>query len=102
MSFLRSLQAKVLLAALIPGSVILIIVAVIALFQYGATVLEIVEERDSKLAMLTAHQLSDGLVRHTRILETVASEGAFRYWTRSRPVCQSLRHEASFANSTEE
>ena len=47
----------------------------IALFQYGATVLEIVEERDSKLAMLTAHQLSDGLVRHTRILETVASEG---------------------------
>ena len=54
MSFLRSLQAKVLLAALIPGSIILIIVAVIALFQYGATVLEIVEERDSKLAMLTA------------------------------------------------
>ena len=40
MSFLRSLQAKVLLAALIPGSIILIIVAVIALFHYGATVLE--------------------------------------------------------------
>lgn len=75
MSPLRSLQAKVLLAALIPGSIVLIIVAVIALFQYGATVLKIVEERDSKLAMLTARQLSDGLVRHTRILETVASEG---------------------------
>ncbi len=75
MSFLRSLQAKVLLAALIPGSIVLTIVAVIALYQYGATVLEIVEERDSKLAMLTAHQLSDGLVRHTRILDTVAGEG---------------------------
>lgn len=75
MSFLRSLQAKVLLAAIIPGSIILIFVALIALFQYGATVLNIVEERDSKLAMLSAYQLSDGLVRHTRILETVANEG---------------------------
>lgn len=75
MSILRSLQAKVLLAAIIPGSIILIIVAVIALFQYGATVLKIVEERDSKLAMLSAYQLSDGLVRHTRVLETIANEG---------------------------
>ena len=75
MSFLRSLQAKVLLAALIPGSIILTIVAVIALYQYGATVLTIVEERDSKLALLSAYQLSDGLVRHTRVLENVASEG---------------------------
>ena len=75
MSFLRSLQAKVLLAAIIPGSIVLIIVAVIALFQYGGTVLKIVEERDSQLATLTSHQLSDGLVRHTRILETVAGEG---------------------------
>ena len=72
MSFLRTLQAKVLLAALIPGSVILIIVAIIALFQYGATVLEIVEERDEQLAKLTAHQLSDALIRHSRVLETVA------------------------------
>ena len=72
MSFLRNLQAKVLLAALIPGSVILIIVAIIALFQYGATVLEIVEERDEQLAKLTAHQVSDALVRHTRALEKAA------------------------------
>ena len=72
MSFLRNLQAKVLLAALIPGSVILIIVAIIALFQYGATVLTIVEERDEQLAKLTAHQLSDALIRHSRVLETVA------------------------------
>ncbi len=78
MSFLRNLQAKVLLAALIPGSVILIIVAIIALYQYGATVLTMVEERDSQLARLTAHQLSDALVRHTRILETVAGNSDVR------------------------
>ena len=78
MSFLKNLQAKVLLAALIPGSMILIIVAIIALFQYGATVLKIVEERDEQLARLTAHQLSDTLVRHTRILETVASAADVR------------------------
>lgn len=72
MSFLRNLQAKVLLAALIPGGVILVIVAIIALFQYGATVLKIVEERDEQLARLTAHQLSDALVRHSMVLEAAA------------------------------
>ncbi len=92
MSFLRSLQAKVLLAAIIPGSIILIIVAVIALFQYGATVLTIVEERDSKLAMLSAYQLSDGLVRHTRILETVANEG-------DSPVLDSVATRLSIATA---
>ncbi len=90
MSFLRSLQAKVLLAALIPGSIILIIVAVIALFQYVATVLEVVEERDSKVAMLSAYQLSDGLIRHTRILETVANEG-------DSPVLDTVATRLSFA-----
>ena len=92
MSFLRSLQAKVLLAAIIPGSIILIIVAAIALFQYGATVLTIVEERDSKLAMLSAYQLSDGLVRHTRILETVANEG-------DSPVLDSVATRLSIATA---
>ncbi len=92
MSLLRSLQAKVLLAALIPGSIILIIVAVIALFQYGATVLTIVEERDSKLAMLSAYQLSDGLVRHTRVLESVASEG-------DSPVLDTVATRLSFATA---
>ena len=72
MSFLRNLQVQVLLAALIPGSAILIIVAIIALFQYGATVLNIVEQRDTKLARLTAHQLSDALARQTRVLEKVS------------------------------
>ena len=78
MSFLRNLQVKVLLAALIPGSVILIIVAIIAPFQYGSTVLEVVEERDMQLAKLTAHQLSDTLARHTRVLETAAGDSDVR------------------------
>ena len=78
MSFLRNLQVKVLLAALIPGSVILIIVAITAPIQYGSTVLDAVEERDMQLAKLTAHQLSDALARHTRILETVAGDSDVR------------------------
>ncbi len=74
MTFLRNLQVKVLLSALIPGSAILIVVALIALSAYGATVLDVVTQRDAELARLTADRLSDGLDRHTRILETAATD----------------------------
>ena len=73
MQFLRNLQVKVLLSALIPGSTILIVVALIALSAYTATVLEVVGQRDAELARLTADRLSDGLQRYTRILETAAT-----------------------------
>ena len=53
MSFLRNLQVKVLLSALIPGTLILIAVALIALYTYDATVLEAVGQRDAEIARLT-------------------------------------------------
>ena len=72
MSFLRNLQVKVLLAALIPGSVILILVALIAIYAYVATALEVVEQRDAELARLTAERVGDVVERQTDILRSVA------------------------------
>ena len=72
MSFLRNLQVKVLLSALIPGTLILIAVAVIALYTYDATVLDAVGQRDAELARLTADRLSDGLDHQIEHLQAVA------------------------------
>ena len=72
MSFLRNLQVKVLLSALIPGTFILIAVALIALYAYGATVRDLVEQRDAELARLTADRLRDGLDMQIRYLQSVA------------------------------
>ena len=72
MSLLRNLQVKVLLSALIPGTLILIAVAVIALYTYDATVLDAVGQRDAELARLTADRFSDGLNRQIERLQTVA------------------------------
>ena len=72
MSFLRNLQVKVLLSALIPGTLILIVVALIALYAYGATVRDLVEQRDAELARLTADRLRDGLDQQIRRLQAVA------------------------------
>ena len=72
MSFLRNLQVKVLLSALIPGTFILIAVALIALYAYGATVRDLVEQRDAELARLTADRLRDGLDMQIRHLQAVA------------------------------
>ena len=78
MSLLRNLQVRVLLSALIPGSAILIVVAIIAMYAYGGTMLDVVSQRDAELARLTAGRLSDGLNRLTGVLEEVALEPTIR------------------------
>ncbi len=75
MSFLRNLQVKVLLAAFIPGAVILGIVALITIQQYVHTVLEVVGQRDAELARLTAARVRDGLVRQAGVLTEIAEIG---------------------------
>ena len=84
MSLLSNLQVKVLLSALIPGSAILIIVALIALYAYGATVLDVVEQRDAELARLTADRLGDGLDRQTMALGAAAADPDVRTFDRER------------------
>ncbi len=78
MSFLRNLQVKVLLSALIPGTVILIAVAAVALYTYDSTVLEAVGQRDAELARLTADRLRDGLDRQIGHLQSIAESADVR------------------------
>ena len=54
MRFLQSLHAKVLFAAFIPGTVVLVVVAIIALFAYEHTARVLVEQRDAELARMSA------------------------------------------------
>ena len=86
MSFLRNLQVKVLLSALIPGTLILIVVALIALYAYGATVRDLVEQRDAELARLTADRLSDGLDQQVRNLQAVADSASVQSFDTNRAL----------------
>ena len=86
MSLLRNLQVKVLLSALIPGTFILIAVAVIALYTYDATVLEAVGQRDAELARLTADRFRDGFDRQIVHLQTVADSPDVQSLDISRPI----------------
>ena len=86
MSFLRNLQVKVLLSALIPGTLILIVVALIALYAYGATARDLVEQRDAELARLTADRLSDGLDQQVRNLQAVADSASVQSFDTNRAL----------------
>ncbi len=74
MLFTKSLRAKVLLSALIPGAIVLVAVAVIAVFGYQRTARQDIEQRDTELAKITAARLSEGLTVHRRILQNIAAQ----------------------------
>ena len=75
MSFFKNLRAKILLASLIPATLALLAVALIALIVYEGVARDIVQQRDTELAKISAARLSAGLSRHSGILQT-----AFRRW----------------------
>ena len=74
MSFLKNLRAKVLLCSLIPGTLALVAVALIALFAYEGVARNIVQQRDTELAKISAARLSEGLTLHSGILQTAADD----------------------------
>ena len=75
MPFAKSLRAKILLSALIPGTLVLVVVAVIVLYAYERVARDVVEQRDTEqLARVSAARLSEALTRHSRPLLNLASE----------------------------
>ena len=48
MPFAKSLRAKILLSALIPGTLVLVVVAVIVLYAYERVARDVVEQRDTE------------------------------------------------------
>ncbi|MCH7802320.1 MAG: HAMP domain-containing protein, partial [Chloroflexi bacterium] len=74
MRFFRSLHAKVLFAAFVPGILVLAVVAIIGLFAYERTARVLVEQRDAELARISALRLRNGLDQHTSILKAISDD----------------------------
>ena len=74
MSFIKSLRVKVLLSALVPFTLVMVVVALIALYAYERVARDVVEQRDAELAKITAARLSEGLSLQSQILNNLAAD----------------------------
>ena len=74
MWLLHNLRAKVLVSVLVPSTLVLLAVAVIALYAYERVAKDVVQQRDTELARVSAARLYDGLTRFTALLQQAASE----------------------------
>ena len=74
MPSIKSLRTKVLLSALVPGTVMLVVVAVIALYAYERIAKDVVQQRDTELARVSAARMSEALARHSRLLQITAAD----------------------------
>ena len=74
MFFTGSLRAKTLLSVLIPTALGLVAVATIALYAYERVARDVVQQRDTELARISAARLSDGLRQHSQTLQSVAAD----------------------------
>jgi len=72
--FTKSLRAKVLVSALIPITLALVVVAIIALFAYERAARDVVLQRDAELANVSATRLAEGLSRLSLRLQTIAND----------------------------
>ena len=73
----RSLRAKTVLTALIPTAIVLVVVAIIALYAYEQVSRDaerVVQGRDSELARITAARLSEALSQHSQALQSIAAD----------------------------
>ena len=74
MPFTKSLRAKVLLSALIPISLVLVVVAIFALYAYEREAGKVVRQRDTELAQVSAARLFEGLTRQSLLLQSIAGD----------------------------
>ena len=72
MPFIKSLRTKTILFALLPTILVLVVVALIALYAYEQVARDVVRQRDTELARITAARLSEGLSSHGQRLQNVA------------------------------
>ena len=72
---IKGLRAKTVLSALIPATLVLVVVGTIALYAYERVARDVVQQRDTELARVSAARLSEGLARYSRILQSAAAEG---------------------------
>jgi signal transduction histidine kinase len=71
---IKGLRAKTVLCALIPIALVLVVVAIVALYAYERVARDIVQQRDTELARVSAARLSEALSRYSRVLQSIAAE----------------------------
>ena len=74
MSFIKSLRIKVLLSALVPFTLVIVVVALIVLYTYERVARNVVEQRDAEFAKITAARLSEGLSLRSQVLNNLAAD----------------------------
>jgi PAS domain S-box-containing protein len=70
---IKSLRAKTVLSALIPTALVLVVVAIIALFAYERAARDVVQQRDTELARISAARLTEGLSWYSQALQSIAA-----------------------------
>ncbi|GEM_PF-1215587 len=73
MFFTRSLRAKTLFWALLPTVLVLVAVAIIALYSYEQVARDVVRQRDAELARITSARLFERLAVHSSTLQALAT-----------------------------
>ena len=74
MFFTKSLRIKAIIAALVPTVLVLVVVGAIGFYVHERLARDIVEQRDTELAVITAARLSEGLTLHRQILQNLAAD----------------------------
>ncbi len=74
MLFTKSLRAKTLLSVLTPSALGLVAVAIIALYAYEWVARDVVQQRDTELARVSAARLSEGLSQYSQLLQVLAAD----------------------------
>lgn len=70
----RSLRVKTFLWALIPTVIVMVAAGIIALNAYEQVARNVVQQRDTELARVSASRLSEGLSQYSGILKSTAAE----------------------------
>jgi nitrate/nitrite-specific signal transduction histidine kinase len=71
---IKSLRARTVLSVLIPTALVMVAVAIIALYAYERAARNVIQRRDTELARVSAAWLSDNLGQYSRALQSVAAE----------------------------
>ncbi|MFQ5904721.1 MAG: HAMP domain-containing protein, partial [Candidatus Binatia bacterium] len=74
MFFIKSLRTKTSIWALIPTAIVIVVAGIIVLYAYEQVARNVVQERDTEFARISAARLSEGLNRFSQLLKTTATE----------------------------
>jgi nitrate/nitrite-specific signal transduction histidine kinase len=81
---IKSLRARTVLSVLIPTALVMVAVAIIALYAYERAARDVIQRRDTELARVSAEWLSDNLGQYSRVLQNAATEDDVQSMDRAR------------------